>query len=104
MQSKFDRYLDSAAPLLTPTPSITARPIGGIDENVTPLGTFTRFVDLMNVAALSLLIGLVMICRRRCRSQCAASAILWRFGSVGCLKSNAAALLCRRPASNSENR
>jgi aspartyl-tRNA(Asn)/glutamyl-tRNA(Gln) amidotransferase subunit A len=58
VQSEFDRYLDGADALLTPTAPITAPPVEGIDEGMTPLGTFTRFVNLMDMAALSVPIGL----------------------------------------------
>ena len=57
-QSEFSRYLEGADALLTPTAPITAPPIEGIDESVTPLGTFTRFVNLMDMAALSVPVGL----------------------------------------------
>lgn len=59
VQSEFDQYLDGADALLTPTAPITAPPIEGIDEDITPLGTFTRFVNLMDIAALSVPVGLV---------------------------------------------
>lgn len=57
-QSEFDHYLDGFDALLTPTSPITAPPIDGIDENATPLGTFTRFVNLLDLAALSVPMGL----------------------------------------------
>lgn len=57
MQAEFDRYLAGADALLTPTAPVTAPPIEGIDERITPLGTFTRLVNLMDMAALSVPAG-----------------------------------------------
>jgi aspartyl-tRNA(Asn)/glutamyl-tRNA(Gln) amidotransferase subunit A len=57
-QSEFERYLDGADALLTPTAPVTAPPVEQIDEDQTPLGTFTRFVNLMDMAALSVPLGL----------------------------------------------
>ena len=57
MQAEFDHYLAGVDALLTPTAPITAPPIDGIDEQITPLGTFTRLVNLMDMAALSVPAG-----------------------------------------------
>ena len=57
MQAEFDHYLAGVDALLTPTAPITAPPIDGIDEQATPLGTFTRLVNLMDMAALSVPAG-----------------------------------------------
>src|SRR5690606_14173178 len=57
-QAAFARYLDGAAALLTPTSPILPPPLAGIDEAKTPLGTFTRLVNLMDAAALSVPAGL----------------------------------------------
>ena len=59
MQVEFARYIEGADAFLTPTAPITAPPIEGIDETITPLGTFTRLVNLMDMAALSVPIGAV---------------------------------------------
>lgn len=58
-QVEFARYLEEADALLTPTAPILPPPLSEIDEAKTPLGTFTRFVNLMDMAALSVPIGLV---------------------------------------------
>lgn len=57
-QIAFARYLDGTDALLTPTSPILAPPLEEIDEAKTPLGTFTRFVNLMDAAALSVPAGL----------------------------------------------
>jgi len=57
-QIELHRYLDGADALLTPTAPIFAPPLEGIDETQTPLGTFTRMVNLMDMAALSVPVGL----------------------------------------------
>ena len=58
-QIEFHRYLEGADAFLTPTAPIFAPPLDGIDETQTPLGTFTRMVNLMDMAALSVPVGLV---------------------------------------------
>jgi aspartyl-tRNA(Asn)/glutamyl-tRNA(Gln) amidotransferase subunit A len=58
-QIEFHRYLEGADALLTPTAPIFAPPLAEIDETKTPLGTFTRMVNLMDMAALSVPVGLV---------------------------------------------
>jgi aspartyl-tRNA(Asn)/glutamyl-tRNA(Gln) amidotransferase subunit A len=58
-QVEFHRYLEGADAFLTPTAPITAPPLAAIDETQTPLGTFTRMVNLLDMAALSVPIGLV---------------------------------------------
>jgi aspartyl-tRNA(Asn)/glutamyl-tRNA(Gln) amidotransferase subunit A len=57
-QVAFARYLDGAGAMLTPTSPILPPPVAEIDEATTPLGTFTRFVNLMDAAALSVPVGL----------------------------------------------
>ncbi|MBN9244041.1 MAG: amidase [Mesorhizobium sp.] len=57
-QIAFARYLDGAVAFLTPTSPILPPPLTEIDETKTPLGTFTRFVNLMDAAALSVPMGL----------------------------------------------
>ncbi len=57
-QIAFARYLDGAVAFLTPTSPILPPPLAEIDETKTPLGTFTRFVNLMDAAALSVPVGL----------------------------------------------
>jgi aspartyl-tRNA(Asn)/glutamyl-tRNA(Gln) amidotransferase subunit A len=57
-QIEFHRYLEGADALLTPTAPIFAPPLAEIDEAKTPLGTFTRMVNLMDMAALSVPVGL----------------------------------------------
>ncbi|RWA79120.1 MAG: amidase [Mesorhizobium sp.] len=59
LQAEFLRYLEGAHALLTPTAPILAPPLAEIDEAKTPLGTFTRLVNLMDMAALSVPAGLV---------------------------------------------
>jgi aspartyl-tRNA(Asn)/glutamyl-tRNA(Gln) amidotransferase subunit A len=58
-QIDFHRYLADADAFLTPTAPILPRPLAEIDEAKTPLGTFTRMVNLMDMAALSVPVGLV---------------------------------------------
>lgn len=58
-QIDFHRYLADADAFLTPTAPILPRPLAEIDEGKTPLGTFTRMVNLMDMAALSVPAGLV---------------------------------------------
>ncbi|MBN9075933.1 MAG: hypothetical protein BGN87_09485 [Rhizobiales bacterium 65-79] len=58
-QVAFMRYMEGADAFLTPTSPITAPPLAEIDETKTPLGTFTRLVNLMDMAALSVPAGLV---------------------------------------------
>lgn len=58
-QIEFAAYLEGADALLTPTAPILPPPLAEIDETKTPLGTFTRFVNLMDMAALSVPTGLV---------------------------------------------
>ncbi|MBZ9916832.1 MULTISPECIES: amidase [unclassified Mesorhizobium] len=58
-QIEFHRDLEGADAFLTPTAPITAPPLADIDETTTPLGTFTRMVNLLDMAALSVPIGLV---------------------------------------------
>jgi len=58
VQIAFARYLEGADALLTPTSPILPPPVSEIDEARTPLGTFTRFVNLMEMAALSVPVGL----------------------------------------------
>lgn len=58
-QIEFAHYLEDADALLTPTAPILPPPLIEIDETKTPLGTFTRFVNLMDMAALSVPAGLV---------------------------------------------
>lgn len=57
LQSEFATYLDGADAFLTPTVPITAPPIEGIDETITPLGTFTRMVNLLDLSAISVPAG-----------------------------------------------
>ncbi|MDW6022652.1 amidase [Mesorhizobium sp. BAC0120] len=57
-QIEFHRYLEGADAFLTPTSPIFAPPLTEIDETKTPLGTFTRMVNLMDMAALSVPVGL----------------------------------------------
>ncbi len=58
-QIEFERYLEDADAFLTPTAPITAPPLAGLDEAKTTLGTFSRLVNLMDMAALSVPVGLV---------------------------------------------
>ncbi|OCC04435.1 hypothetical protein BA190_13590 [Labrys sp. WJW] len=58
-QIEFAAYLEGMDALLTPTAPILPPPLAEIDETKTPLGTFTRFVNLMDMAALSVPTGLV---------------------------------------------
>lgn len=58
-QIEISRYLEGADALLTPTSPILAPPLAEIDETKTPLGTFTRLVNLADMAALSVPVGLV---------------------------------------------
>lgn len=58
-QVEFHRYVEGADAFLTPTAPILAPPLSEIDETKTPLGTFTRLVNLMDMAALSVPVGLV---------------------------------------------
>ena len=58
-QIEFYRYLAGADAFLTPTAPILAPPLTEIDEGKTPLGTFTRLVNLMDMAALSVPVGFV---------------------------------------------
>jgi len=58
-QIEFHHYLADADAFLTPTAPIVAPPLTEIDETKTPLGTFTRFVNLMDMAALSVPVGLI---------------------------------------------
>jgi aspartyl-tRNA(Asn)/glutamyl-tRNA(Gln) amidotransferase subunit A len=58
-QVAFMRYMEGADAFLTPTSPITAPPLAEIDETKTPLGTFTRLVNLIDMAALSVPTGLV---------------------------------------------
>lgn len=57
-QIEFHRYLAGADAFLTPTAPVLAPPLAAIDEAKTPLGTFTRMVNLMDMAALSVPVGL----------------------------------------------
>ncbi|WOH63714.1 amidase [Bradyrhizobium sp. BWA-3-5] len=59
VQSEFNRYLNGADAFLNPTSPITAPPIQGAHETIAPMGICTRFVSLMDMAALSIPIGLV---------------------------------------------
>jgi aspartyl-tRNA(Asn)/glutamyl-tRNA(Gln) amidotransferase subunit A len=58
-QIEFMRYMEGADAFLTPTSPITAPPLADLDESKTTLGTFSRMVNLMDMAALSVPIGLV---------------------------------------------
>jgi len=58
-QIEFMRYIEGADAFLTPTSPITAPPLAGLDESKTTLGTFSRMVNLMDMAALSVPAGLV---------------------------------------------
>lgn len=58
-QVEFDRYLAGADAFLTPTSPIVAPPLTEVDEAQMPLGTFTRFVNMLNMAALSVPVGLI---------------------------------------------
>ncbi len=57
-QIEFDAYLQGADAFLTPTSPIVAPPLTEIDEAQMPLGTFTRFVNMLDMAALSVPVGL----------------------------------------------
>jgi aspartyl-tRNA(Asn)/glutamyl-tRNA(Gln) amidotransferase subunit A len=58
-QVAFMGYMEGANAFLTPTSPITAPALAEIDETKTPLGTFTRLVNLIDMAALSVPAGLV---------------------------------------------
>lgn len=58
-QVDFMRYMDGADAFLTPTSPITAPALADLDEAKTTLGTFSRMVNLMDMAALSVPAGLV---------------------------------------------
>jgi aspartyl-tRNA(Asn)/glutamyl-tRNA(Gln) amidotransferase subunit A len=58
-QIEFARYMEGADALLTPTAPITAPPLADLDEGKTTLGTYSRLVNLMDMAALSVPSGLV---------------------------------------------
>lgn len=58
-QIEFMRYMEGADAFLTPTSPITAPALADLDENKTTLGTFSRMVNLMDMAALSVPVGLV---------------------------------------------
>ncbi len=58
-QVEFMRYMEGADAFLTPTSPITAPTLAGLDEAKTTLGTFSRLVNLMDMAALSVPAGLV---------------------------------------------
>lgn len=58
-QVEFDAYLTGADAFLTPTSPIVAPPLTEVDEAQMPLGTFTRFVNMLDMAALSVPAGLI---------------------------------------------
>jgi aspartyl-tRNA(Asn)/glutamyl-tRNA(Gln) amidotransferase subunit A len=58
-QVEFMRYMEGADAFLTPTSPIVAPALAGLDETKTTLGTFSRLVNLMDMAALSVPVGLV---------------------------------------------
>jgi aspartyl-tRNA(Asn)/glutamyl-tRNA(Gln) amidotransferase subunit A len=58
-QVEFARYMEGADAFLTPTAPIVAPPLADLDETKTTLGTFSRMVNLMEMAALSVPAGLV---------------------------------------------
>lgn len=58
-QIEFDSYLAGADAFLTPTSPIVAPPLTEVDEAQMPLGTFTRFVNMLDMAALSVPVGLI---------------------------------------------
>jgi len=58
-QVEFMRYMEGADAFLTPTSPITAPALADLDETKTTLGTFSRMVNLMEMAALSVPAGLV---------------------------------------------
>jgi aspartyl-tRNA(Asn)/glutamyl-tRNA(Gln) amidotransferase subunit A len=53
------RYMEGADAFLTPTSPIVAPALADLDESKTTLGTFSRMVNLMDMAALSVPVGLV---------------------------------------------
>jgi aspartyl-tRNA(Asn)/glutamyl-tRNA(Gln) amidotransferase subunit A len=57
MQIEFHRYLAGADAVLLPTSPITAKPIEGVHDTAAPFGLFTRLVNLLDLAALSLPMG-----------------------------------------------
>ncbi|OQM73778.1 amidase [Manganibacter manganicus] len=58
-QAEFARYMEGADAFLTPTAPITAPSLADLDEGTTTLGTYSRLVNLMDMAALSVPVGLV---------------------------------------------
>jgi aspartyl-tRNA(Asn)/glutamyl-tRNA(Gln) amidotransferase subunit A len=58
-QIEFLRYMEGADAFLTPTAPIVAPALADLDESKTTLGTFSRMVNLMEMAALSVPAGLV---------------------------------------------
>jgi aspartyl-tRNA(Asn)/glutamyl-tRNA(Gln) amidotransferase subunit A len=58
-QVEFVRYMEGADAFLTPTAPIVAPALADLDESKTTLGTFSRLVNLMDMAALSVPVGLV---------------------------------------------
>jgi aspartyl-tRNA(Asn)/glutamyl-tRNA(Gln) amidotransferase subunit A len=58
-QIEFARYMEGADAFLTPTSPITAPALADLDETKTTLGMFSRIVNLMEMAALSVPAGLV---------------------------------------------
>jgi aspartyl-tRNA(Asn)/glutamyl-tRNA(Gln) amidotransferase subunit A len=58
-QAEFARYMEGADAFLTPTAPITAPALADLDESKTTLGTYSRLVNLMDMAALSVPVGLV---------------------------------------------
>ncbi|MCJ9670047.1 MULTISPECIES: amidase [unclassified Neorhizobium] len=57
MQDEFQHYLSGADALLIPTSPITAKPLEGIHDTAAPFGLFTRFANLMDLAAVSIPMG-----------------------------------------------
>jgi aspartyl-tRNA(Asn)/glutamyl-tRNA(Gln) amidotransferase subunit A len=51
--------MEGADAFLTPTSPIVAPTLAGLDETKTTLGTFSRMVNLMDMAALSVPVGRV---------------------------------------------
>ena len=80
-QIDFARYLEGSEAMLTPTSPILAPPLAEIDEAKTPLGTFTRFVNLMDAAALSVPAGLA-----RQGLPAALQIVVPRFGETTALR------------------
>ncbi|WP_064713503.1 amidase [Rhizobium bangladeshense] len=57
MQEEFQHYLFGADAFLLPTSPITAKPLEGIHDTAAPFGLFTRFANLLDLAAVSIPMG-----------------------------------------------